>query len=310
MPPTVYKGSEYEWKGTLKTIRGEPFSFGSYRLEESQNLLVITELPLRVWTTRYVEKLKKRMMHPDNNVIASIHDSSDDTRVNIEVKLKPGALGIIADCGDSYFTDNIEEYFRLRDRMDSHINLMGVQNEVIMFKNYEDVMHHWFPVRKEYYGKRIERQRVLIQLYIKYLENMIRFVENCVSMNLPKRKYIEMQQILTDAKYDKIHLAKIRSPKFTPTEELERVVLEGPKSNYDYLLDLSDRKKSEESLDGYHRELKDKTKELDDLNSMASQGRFPGAMIWEEELDKLTEVIRQGMATKWFFEEIGKYTFD
>jgi DNA gyrase/topoisomerase IV subunit B len=310
MPPTTYKGSEYEWKGELKTIRGEPFSFGKYRLEETQNLIVITELPLRVWTTRYVKKLKKMMMHPNNNVIASIHDSSNNTRVNIEVKLKPDALALIADCGDSYFTDSIEEYFMLRDRMDSHINLMGVQNEVIMFQTYEEVMYHWFPVRKEYYGKRIDRQRALLRLNIRYLENMIRFVENCIGMNLPKRKYVEMQQILSDAKYDKIYVARIKNPKFTPTEELEQVVLASPKANYDYLLDLSDRKKSEESLTGYHRDLKDKIKELDELNAMASQGRFPGAMIWEAELDELSSVIRQGMSTKWFFEEIGKYTFE
>lgn len=310
LPVCVYKGAPYEWRGEIKTIRGDPFSFGKYTLDEAKNKLRITELPLRVWTTPYVNMLKKKAANEANEIILDVHpNKSDDISVDIEVTLKPGALTYLAECGDSFFTDGIEEFFQLRDRMDSHINLMGMSGEVIMFESYEAVIHHWFPVRKEFYAKRIERKRVLIELEIRMYENIIRYVENSVNMKLSKRKYAEMNQILADLKYDKIYRARINSPGFTPTEDLMRIVLESESANYDYLLDLSDRNKSEEALDKYINDLGKTRAELDKLNEIATKGRFPGAVIWESELDALEAVIREGLRTFWKFEDASKYIY-
>jgi DNA topoisomerase-2 len=251
MPPAKYEGSPYEWKGEIKTIRGDPFSFGRYSLDETNNKLVITELPLRVWTNPYVNALKKKVNRDDNKIIESVHDDSDDIGVKIDIKLKPGALALLRELGDSYFADGIEEYFQLRDRMDSHINLYGMDSEVIMFDSYESVMYHWFPVRREYYGKRIVRLRTLYELEIKMYENIIKYVDNSIKMNMPKRKEAEMIELLASEGYDKIFRARINNPGFMPTEDLEHAVLYGPDANFNYLLDLSDRKKSEESLQDY-----------------------------------------------------------
>lgn len=308
MPPATYKGSPYEWRGTIKSIRGDQYSFGCYTIDESQNMITITELPLRVWTTPYVNSLKKKFASINNKIIAEPpHDLSDDISVKIEIKLKPGALDILETYNDAYFTDGIEEYFQLRDRMDSHINLMGVSGEIIEAKTYDRIMYMWFPIRKVFYKERIDRKRALLTYRIRYLTNIIRYVEICNNLGLSKRKLSEMISILEEEKFDKINNGKLVQPKFTPTKDLESVIFSGLKSNYDYILDLSDKKKSQESLAAYRRDIIAVEIELQNLDEIAGRGRFSGAEIFEQELDKLEAKIRAGLATFWKFGDANKY---
>ena len=43
---------------------------------------------------------------------------------------------------------------------------------------------------------------------------------------------------------------------------------------------------------------------------MATEGAFPGAVIWLRELDQLRKVIDEGQRTFWRFGEHDKYKFD
>lgn len=312
------------WKGKIQTIRGEPYSFGIYEHDEKNNSIKITELPLRVWTIDYVAKLRKKITETkigadgkkvvtEGRVIQSIVDASDDRAVKIEVKLKPGAMEWLQanGWGDSAFTDPVEEYFMLRDHMDSNLNMIGSRGEVIEFKSYEDILTYWFPFRKMMYIKRVDRQAIILKLKIMYYANLVRYINECIELRIVKMKVKDMEHKLAtiDPPYDRIHRGKIMNPKFTPTEKLEELALHGPKANYDYLLDLTDREKSEESLAKFTRELDENRKQLAELEEKMARGRFRGAYIWEEELDQLEEVIKEGRNTDWMFGEKGKYEF-
>ena len=307
MPPAVYAGSPYEWKGKFKTIRGDIYSFGNYTIKS--DILRITELPLREWTRPYVLKIKAKANN-DDRIIEDVNDLSDDISVNIEVKLKPGALDILNTMADSVFSDGVEEYFLLRDRMDSHINLMGVSGEVISFNNYEDVLYEWFPVRKEYYRLRIVRERVLLQLKVKLMENQIRYIEYCNSMTMSRRREAEQIKLLEDNKFDKIHSAKIYNPEFTETEKLVELIMNGPGADYDYLLNLSDKAKNEESYEKYQVQLQKLQDDIIELDNMTNQGRFPGAVLFERELDELETTLREGFRTFWKYSDESKFQFD
>ena len=305
-PPAKYTGAPYEWKGTFKYARGELYSVGSYKVDEGASMLYITELPLRVWTNNYVKWLLEKKESAEH-IIADIMDASNDIRVDIRVKLKPGALGILEDLGNPFF-DGVEEFFQLRSRMDSHINLMGMNGEVIEFKNYEDVIRYWFPVRKEYYAKRLERQKVVLELKIKMMNNIIRYVTESNNLKLSGCSAAVQQKLLETNKFDKIYAAKLEKPKFTKTSELENIILKGPKANYDYLLNLSDSRKTNESLEVYRKKLAAFENELEEVSAAQSDPRFPGANIFERELGQLEDEIRRGMETFWLYEEAGKYS--
>ncbi len=311
LPANTYKGTPYTWKGEIKTIRGELFSFGRYSLKTdiSGDVITITELPLRVWTMPYIADLKKKQAKPDS-LIAEINNASDDISINIIIRLKPGAMAIIDNYADSWFTDGIEEYFLLRDRMDSHINLMGADHSVKMFGDYESVMYEWFPIRKDFYGRRYNRDRKLLELKIIELSNITRYIEMTDILNLSKRKKADMEAILMENNFDKIYIAKLNQPKFTPAEELDQKILKHVKASYNYLLGLSDLKKSEESLADYRSELTIAQSKLVTLENEALQGRFVNAAVFERELDELEVQIREGQRTFWQYGDANKFTLD
>ena len=302
MPPCTYKGAPYEWHGEIKTIRGEPYSFGKYTIEG--RLLVIVELPLRVWTTTYVLMLKK-WLTTEGSLLESVDDFSDDRRVCINVMLKQGALEIITLRADSYFADGIEEYFQLRDHMNSQLNMMNMDGGVSEFKTYDEIVRVWFPIRREYYRKRVERSLIMLRLRVRFWQNIIRYTREAKMVGLKK---IVMIERASAEGYDKFYNARLTNPGFTPTDELESVIL-GPDADYGYLFSLSDDSKSDEEIIKNETRLANLTIELNALSVRSVEGRFTGAAIWDSELTELEDVIRDGFRTSWLFEDFGKFQY-
>ena len=325
MRPATYLPAPYNWTGDFKYVRGNMYSFGKYTLYNGTNPLPaddssshvthlhITELPLREWTVPYIEKLKKKSQTEiGKQIIAggdAIIDSSNDRRINIVVTLVPGATSVLNSLGDSVYTTGIEEFFMLRSHMDDHLNFMGMDGAVVSLNTYDEILRLWFPVRKRYYTERIDRELTLMILRIRKLENVVRYVKD-ESLRLQTRKLAFMNEKLSEQKYDKFNAKKLNSPKFTPTLELVSLILNSPKSSYDYLLDLSDKAKSEEKLAEYNAELEALKLAKADLEEKAAAGRFKGAAIWLSELRELRGVITEGLKTEWKFGDFGKYTFE
>src|SRR6185369_6752087 len=86
------------------------------------------------------------------------------------------ATSIEAYVADTLF-DPIEEFFRLRLRIDSDINVININGEVDELEFYGTIVNTWFKTRKQLYKERIERYIVLNELMIKFLENIIRFTK-------------------------------------------------------------------------------------------------------------------------------------
>jgi len=307
MPPTRYAGAPYAWTGEFKTIRGELYSFGRYEYIRAKNTIIITELPLRVWTTPYVEWLKSKIAK--ENVIASVYaGGSTDLTVRIEVHLRPGAIETLE--GDLCFTDGIEEYFQLRGKMNSNINLMNVDGSVYSADTYEEVIYPWFMMRKRYYGMRLERRRLQLVLMLRYYANVKNYIEQSNRLGLAKMRAVEQVKILVAGNFDKIYRARLLSPKFVPAGELEYVVLHGPKASYDYLLDISAKKTSVEAVEKLDIDVDKVIDEIAELDRIAGEGRFPGATIWLDELYKLEQVIVLGQKTFWRYADATKYKFE
>lgn len=307
MPPCTYKGNKFEWKGEFRTIRGKYCSVGKYYIED--NTIVIYELPLRVWTNTYVSNLKKKAASYPNLIEHIDQGVSNDIIVDIRIKLLPGAINTIETYGDSYYTDGVEEFFNLTNSMKSHINLMDTTGGVIECNGYSDVLTKWFPVRRDLYSARIDRMVILIELKIKRMENIIRYIQEYKTLKIPNKKKTEMINILATNKFDKMNNTLLKSPGFTPTNELDSAIMNSVDSKYDYLLLLNDFDKSQEGLQDYINKLAKLRIERNDLQTMANQGMFRGAVLFEQELNALEKIIKDGFRTNWEFENAGKHKF-
>ena len=292
-----------KWTGQIRTVRGMPTSFGIYSIC-ANDMILISELPLRVWTKVYMKKLYKKA-EKNPHLISSVEFTPYDDRVDIKVYLCKHALSTISGYADGYFTDGIEEFFELRTHMDSQLNMLGVLDEVFTFNTYEEILIYWFDFRKKLYATRIERQRILLSAHIIYYTNIVMYI--ATQMNVANRTEVNQVEMLTDAKYTKIAHTML-SPEFASNDELNELIF-GKSASYDYLLNLSDRTKSIESLVKYKEKLALYQEELDQLNVRATLGKFLGAMIWLDELDELEKTLIEGFATDWKYKDHGKFTF-
>jgi DNA topoisomerase-2 len=301
MRPCVYEGAPFKWTGTFKTIRGKMYSFGTYTVATLgvADTLIITELPLRDWTSNFMDNLAKLSgVYFD---ILDVKNHSTDYTIEIHIPLKPGAVELIEELGDYPFTSGVEEYFGLRSRMCDHLNFMGADGGVKSLTRYEEVFDTWFPVRATHYAKRIERQMCLARCNILYYDNLIRFITS--DLRLSKCKISTMKEMLATEKYDKFS-SVLKKPLYTPNHELEAAILDG---TYDYILKLTEYSKSEESLQEYAEKRSKYQVELDLLQSELTTDRFPGATQWMRELDELSTTIKEGMKTAWKFGEHDMY---
>lgn len=325
LPPADYAESPHRWTGTFKEIGGQMYSIGRYEfvtdirdsnfvrnnpavtgpIEKRYDMLVIRELPLRVWTENYVKQIKKKM--EAHKWILGLLDSKKDIGVEIKIFLKPGSADILAEYSNDDF-DGVEEFFCLRSKMDSHINLMHIDGSVKSLDTYGKVYEYWYPIRREYYGKRVRRQAILLDLRIRQLQNVIRYIDAEQVMN--NKRLDEMIAHLEAEKYDKFNSGLLENPEFTPNDELEDAILRGAGANYMYLLGLSDAKKSKEKVDEMRKRLKQLQDEQQREMKIRRAEKFPGAAQWLDELAALRKKFIEGASTCWEFEDAGdKYVF-
>jgi DNA topoisomerase-2 len=310
LPPAKYAETNYPWTGEFRNIRGEPYSFGKYErytLTDGRTLIRITELPLRVWTDSYMIWLKKQQ--EKYNFIESVVDCQSTTIVLIDITLSADGLRRIEGCGDSIWTDDIEEFFQLRNSMKSHINLMGIQGEVMEFRNYEEVLRFWLPKRERYYTLRIDRQLILLEIQIIVRENIIKYIEKDYTLKGMGRA--KMDEFLIKEGFPPVNNVVLNSrDNFTKTEDLISTIMPdkmGGDADYKYLLNISDSNKSKESLENHYQKLAKYKKERDFILHEKSVDKFIGASTWKRELDELAAALREGGSTNWNFEEDSKY---
>ena len=67
--------------------------------------------------------------------------------------------------------------------------------------------------------------------------------------------------------------------------------------------------KSEEGVEKVRKQLADVAAELDTLEKVSAEGRFPGASLWLRELNMLESIVREGLETNWLYGESKKYKF-
>jgi DNA topoisomerase II len=301
-------------KGEIRNINGKEYSVGEYTYNPDQNTIIISELPLNVYPRTYLGLDKDKPKKNDDEkkdrtklplwqrpefASKPLSECTDDN-INITLYLKPGEYEkILKKYGDEHF-DPIEDYLGLKVPLNSNINCINTDDVVLELNHYEEVVDIWFAERKRLYGIRIRREMILLEIYIKYLENIIRFQDHEGEFGWSTKTDVEkMNADLEKKKFIKIDEELMRSPKFTPIDELEQKILGSEKSTYRYLLSLNNLDKSSKNSEKKKKTLAERKKELNDLIEANKRDAFPGASQWLKEIDELEKIIRTGFETNW-----------
>jgi DNA topoisomerase-2 len=229
----------------------------------------------------------------------------NDTAVD-DIAVDDTAVDNTADTTEKYIADKlfdpIEEFFRLRLKLDSDINVIDINGEVYGINYYGTIVNKWFKARKQLYKERIERYTILKKLKIKFLENIIRFTKERdgfgITDKTPEKEFID---VLKNNHYDRFNSTLLNNPKYEKAAVLERLILNHSKSSYNYIIDLTHRDGLKEACIKRDAQLEKEKAELAKLMDDCVEGEsaFIGQKTWLAELDALKSIIKIGIDKGW-----------
>lgn len=284
---------------------------GSYVYDESQNTVKVSQLPLKIWSYPYrceligvtpnKENVTTNMSGaplPSKELVEDVLDETGNNMVHMEIKLKPGAYEQICEKYGTNDIDPLEDYLGLKQNMIHELNMISKDGTVIEFNTYGEVLEHWFPVRKELYINRLDRQRLLLEFEIIYYEQVQRYID------MEKKGEVDLNDIspedqiaqLEEREFVKMNDVLLFNPKFTKTNELRSLVFESPKSTYSYIIDKITKGMSSTKAIAARKE---KIAELKDQLAKLMESTYKD--VWLSELDALEKVVEEGIKTKWMF---------
>ena len=247
------------------TYKGSFITRGRFKIK-TNNTIIIEELPIGVWTEKYIENLEKHMVErtkkeSNKYFIRDIQDNSTEDKVNILIKMNPYT---ISDWKNKIGKDGIsvlENKLKLTSTISTSNIYAFDENSQIKKYTVDKIVNEWYDIRKNIYVKR--RNYLLAKIkkdldIIKYKAKFITEIVDDIRVINKKPKAVIIQE-LVDSSY----------PKFN--------------KSYDYLLKMDLYKLTYEEIESLKHKLNIKELEMNTLTSKKP------TELWLEDLDNFTE---------------------
>ncbi len=245
------------FKGSIeRKDKGEGWqSVGKWERKD-RTTIVITELPIGVWTENYKEMLEK-LSEDDEMNITDIKDNKTDRTVCFEVKAP--SLKI-----DEWMRNGeIVKLFKLKSAIGWNLTLFDEKGKIRQFDSVEEILYHFFIVREKLYEK---RYAFLTEHYRKIQEEL-------------SAKVLFIQRIIDGS------IEVFRKPKRLIVEQLVAQSFPKVDNSYDFLLNIKIHQFSEEQIELLEKE-NNTVKALQEEHE-----RKTYKDLWKEDLNKLENAL-------------------
>jgi DNA topoisomerase-2 len=243
---------------------------------QNDNKLVITELPVGVWTYNYKEFLEKLLddtpaktakdgkkkvapKKEKDNPFIGYKDNNTDTKVHFELTFEDGYLDTVRD---------IEKVLHLYKKYSiTNMHLYGPEGHIKRYENVEEILYDYYMVRLSLYEDRKKYQLSILEHQLQIISNKTRFILMVVEKKLEinNKKKVEIEEKLEKHKFPRLANGNGKSDK----------------TSYDYLLTMPIYSLTWEKIEELKRLQKEKEDEYDVLHKKKPED------IWSEELDVL-----------------------
>ncbi len=302
--------SRRNFSGEVRMFRGVEHSFGDYAYDQATNVITVTELPIGMQTTAFLDALTKtrsskkenpRLQYLDGDPHDSNYSGSDSIR--IEIKLKPGAYEQICEAFGGEEIDPIEDFLRLRDDLRPHLNFYSETGSVLEFgQSYLAAVLWWFPARRALYHERLERARTLLEFKLLEQGQILRYIPLAETLKLTElASEAEAAELLTEHDFVPLDTALVHQPGFTPTADLTRLIRQGSGASFNFLLDLKEREKLGAAVERRKERLQKTREDLAAVHAQLEEKPFAGVSLWRAEIAKFKQVVSRGLASNWKF---------
>ncbi|UKZ73768.1 hypothetical protein TrVFT333_001418 [Trichoderma virens FT-333] len=236
------------WKGTPEAAGPDRYKFNgiAYQNEQNANEVVITELPIRVWTDDFKARLEKIISGVDGpSWIKDYKEFNDHKTVHFEIQVDEKHMGKVLEEG-------LLERFKLTKQVaTSNLVAFDTRGRIRKYEKVEDILEEYYIYRLEMYLKRKNHWLSVYDADHRKLKNQARFIQEIIDGDLivGKKKKAILVKELRDRKYEAFPRARdfdylLSMPIWSLTaERLEKLkdAIRRKKAEYDELEAKSDK---------------------------------------------------------------------
>ncbi|KAL7784854.1 DNA topoisomerase [Trichoderma ceciliae] len=269
------------WKGTPEAAGPDRYKFNgiAYQNEQSPNEVVITELPIRVWTDDFKARLEKIISGVDGpSWIKDYKEFNDHKTVHFEIQVDEKHM-------DKILEEGLLERFKLTKQVaTSNLVAFNTRGQIRKYEKVEEILEEYYVYRLEMYLKRKNYWLGVYDADYRKLKNQARFIQEIIDNILivgKKRKDVLVKE-LRDRKYEAFPPIKNSNMKKTAEEEEEEEEDgddNGGARDYDYLLSMPIWSLTAERLAKLKDAILRKKAEYDELEAKSDKD------LWCEDLN-------------------------
>ncbi|KAF5676456.1 DNA topoisomerase II [Fusarium heterosporum] len=270
------------WKGSPEAAGPDRYKFNgiAYPNEQKDNEVVITELPIRVWTDDFKARLEKVISGVDGpSWIKDYKEFNDHSTVHFEIAVDEKHMGKVMEEG-------VLERFKLTKQVaTSNLVAFDTSGRIRKYEKVEDILEEFYVFRLEMYTDRKKHWLGVYHADYRKLKNQARFIKEIIDNDLKvgKKKKTVLVQELRDRDYEAFPPKGDKKKTADEEDENEDKDMEEEIDNdardYDYLLSMPIWSLTAERLEKLMLAIERKKAEHDELLALSEKD------LWCRDLD-------------------------
>ncbi|KAJ6436459.1 DNA topoisomerase 2 [Purpureocillium lavendulum] len=286
------------WKGTPEPAGPGRYKFNgmAYQHNANPNKVVITELPIRMWTDDFEAMLEKVISGVDGpSWIKHYKEFNDYKTVHFEIMVDEKHMAKVLEEG-------LLERFKLNKQVvTSKIVAFDTNGQIRQYQKVEEILEEYYNYRLSMY---LERKKHWLSVYHaewRQLQNQARFIKEIIDGDLTvgKKKIDVLVRELRQRKYEAFPCRKDSKKKGTEEEDdasegegdgEDDGIAHGGARDYDYLLSMPIWSLTAERLNKLNDDISRKKGEHDDLLAKSEKD------LWCVDLDEFMVEWEQQLA--------------
>ncbi|KAM0718656.1 hypothetical protein Q7P37_005727 [Cladosporium fusiforme] len=277
------------WTGEVEDVGGERFKFSGRITETGETEVEITELPVRLWTQTFKDRLEDIIKAEKSpSFIKDYTEYNTPQKVHFIIKMEESKMK-----GCRGNEKVLEETFKLSSTMaTTNLVAFDAEGRIHKYASPLDILEEFYGVRLIYYQKRKKYMLDEMQKDLDKFTNQAKFVRMIIDGKLVvsrKKKSVLVAELdkhnfkriskIVDAKKQGEFEAVVEQDE----DELDDVDTAAGANDFDYLLGMAIWSLTEERVEKLNRQIGDKELEIDALSQKSPKN------LWETDLDDLIE---------------------
>ncbi|KAF2204575.1 type II DNA topoisomerase [Delitschia confertaspora ATCC 74209] len=265
--------------GQVEDIGGDRYKFTGIIRQTGDNEVEVTELPVRMWTQDFKDKLQDIInAEKTPSFIKDYREYNSPHKVHFVIQMDDKHMAAALEKG-------LEEAFKLSKTMaTTNLVAFDAQGRIHKYATVLDIMEEFYHIRLRYYEKRKQNQLDQMQYQLEKMTNQARFIQMIIDGKLVvsrKKKAVLVTELqkLGFKPFPKVAEAKQAGELEQVVENEEEEEVGAGANDYDYLLGMAIWSLTQERVEKLLQQIGDKEMEIDALIKLTPKD------IWTQDLD-------------------------